>query len=53
MKIRVPRFGLTSILTARPVMTPKGPNVICVEIQGRTATLGAALDAGRPTEVGQ
>lgn len=46
--------GLISIVHAILVDPKTAQNVIGkIEVQGRASTLGAAIDAGRPTEVGQ
>lgn len=44
--------GLTTLVRAL-LVTDKGPAVGVFECRGRCATLGAAIDSGSPTEVGQ
>lgn len=44
--------GLTTRVRAL-LVTEKGPALGTFEVRGRCATLGAAIDAGTPTEVGQ
>jgi hypothetical protein len=34
-------------------LTPKGEGLATIEVEGRCEILGAAIDAGTPTEVGQ
>lgn len=44
--------GLTTVVRAM-LMTEKGPALGVFEVEGRCSVLGAAIDAGSPTEVGQ
>lgn len=44
--------GLTTIVRA-VLLTPKGEGLGTFEVEGLVEVLGAALDAGAPTEVGQ
>lgn len=44
--------GLTTLVRA-VVTTPKGDGIGTFEVEGRCELLGAALDAGVPTEIGQ
>ena len=44
--------GLTTTLRAL-LLTPKGEALGTFDVEGRCDLLGAALDAGAPTEVGQ
>lgn len=44
--------GLTTILRA-VLLTPKGEALGTFEVEGRVELHAAALDAGKPTEVGQ
>lgn len=44
--------GLTTNLRA-VLLTPKGEGLGTFEVEGRCELLGAAIDAGKPVEVGQ
>jgi len=44
--------GLTTNVRAL-ILTQKGEGLGTFEVEGRTEILGAALDAGKPTEVSQ
>lgn len=44
--------GLSTMLTIL-LATPKGEALATVEVAGRCSVLGAAIDKGEPTEVGQ
>lgn len=44
--------GLSTILRAI-LLTPQGEGLGTFEVDGRVETLGAALDSGKPVEVGQ
>jgi len=44
--------GLTTMVTFY-IATPKGEAIATAEVLGRCSVIGAAIDAGEPTEVGQ
>ena len=44
--------GLTTVVRFL-ALTPKGEQLASLEVEGRCEILGAAIEAGTPTEVGQ